>query len=184
MKYLALLLLLTAPANAAIVGNLGTNPNSAEGRFAVDIPTAGAFTDQITFQLSGAPEFLTIASVTNVFPNITDFITAFTGEVIAGTPAAPGAVVIGPVLATDNCGPDCQGFGGSALLAEGSYFLQLTGNAGGTSGFGGDLSVAAVPEASTWLMLLLGFAGIALRKTIRKKVREAFAPSLQVSGPK
>ena len=153
-------LVFVSPASAAIVDNLGVNPTSATGRFAQDIPVTGAFDDQITFQLVGGPEFLTIASVTNVFPNLSDFIANFTGEVVAGTPSAPTGIVIGPVAATDNCGPDCQGFAGSALLDPGSYFLDISGIAGGTSGYGGDLAVAAVPEVSTWAMMLLGFIGV------------------------
>jgi hypothetical protein len=148
------------PVHAAVVLDLGINPTSGTGRFSETIPVTGSFDDQITFQLVGGPQFLTIASVTNVFPNLSDFITGFTGEVVAGTPALPTGIVIGPVAATDNCGVDCQGFGGDAILPAGSYFLDLSGTAGGTSGYGGDLAVAAVPEASTWAMLLIGFLGV------------------------
>ena len=64
----AVLLLPGGGANAAIIANLGINPSSAQGDFS-NSPGGGAFEDQFTFQLVGGPLFLTIASVTNVFPS-------------------------------------------------------------------------------------------------------------------
>ena len=60
-------------ANAAVVDNLGINPTSATGDFSsgllgINGTGAGAFTDQVLFQLVGGPQFLTIASATNVYP--------------------------------------------------------------------------------------------------------------------
>ena len=63
----AVLLLPGGGANAAIIANLGVNPSSAQGDFS-NSPGGGAFEDQFTFQLVGGPQFLTIGSVTNVFP--------------------------------------------------------------------------------------------------------------------
>ena len=109
------------------------------------------FEDQFTFQLVGGPQFLSIASVTNVFAQPTDFITNFTAAV--WTVGADGIVnnaddvaVIGPVNATA-CPvvPNCQVAAGSALLNPGNFYLEFTGTGGGTSGYGGNLSVAAVP---------------------------------------
>ena len=161
------LLALATPAKATIIADLGINPNSGQGTFANSVG-GGGFNDQYTFQLVGAPAFLTIASVTNTFANgVDDFITGFTGSVLnSGPDGVPGGfddvTVIGPVAATANCGPSCQGFGGSAVLDAGSYYLNISGTGGNTSGYGGDLSVAAVPEPSTWAMLLLGFCGVGL----------------------
>ena len=74
------LLAMSTAGNAAVILDLGVNPTSAPGAF--DNTVGGAtFDDQYTFQLVGAPQFLTIASVTNVFPSPTDFITDFTGSV-------------------------------------------------------------------------------------------------------
>ena len=53
--------------------------------------------------------------------------------------------------------------GNATLGCVGGYYLQFTGTRGGTAGYGGDLTtaaVAAVPEPSTWAMMLLGFGGI------------------------
>ena len=100
----AVLLLPGAGANAGIIANLGVNPASSQGDFS-NSPGGGAFQDQFTFQLVGGPKFLSIASVTNVFPRATEFITNFTAAV--WTVGADGIVnnaddveVIGPVNAT------------------------------------------------------------------------------------
>ena len=156
------LLVMSTAGNAAVILDLGVNPTSAQGAFDQHRGRR-AFDDQFTFQLVGGPQFLTIASVTNVFPNPTDFITDFTGSVFqqVGVPGGGDDIlVIGPVAATANCGLDCQGFAGSALLNAGNYYLDLTGTGGGTSGYGGNLAVSAVPEPSTWAMMLLGFFGL------------------------
>jgi len=161
----ALLGLAASPVSAAVITNLGVNPTSATGAFANTVDGT-TFSDQYTFQLVGSPQFLTIASATNVFPRATDFITNFSGSVFQQVGAIGGGddiLVIGPVAATLNCGLSCQGFGGSAILAAGNYYLDISGTGGGTSGYGGNLSVASVtatPEPATWAMMLLGFAGI------------------------
>jgi hypothetical protein len=158
----ALLGLAASPASAAVVANLGVNPHSSQGAFQQS-PGGGAFDDQITFQLVGGPQFLTIASVTNTFSSPSDKISGFTGSVfqIVGVIGGGDDIqVIGPVAAAANCGPFCQGFFGSATLAAGNYYLDLSGTGGGTSGYGGNLSTAAVPEPSTWAMMILGFFGV------------------------
>jgi hypothetical protein len=144
-----MLLALASGANAAIIADLGVNPSSAQGDFS-NSPGGGAFSDQYTFQLVGGPVFFTIASVTNVFPNVTDFITGFTASVWLdlGAPGVGGGDVltIGPNAAVA-CPivPNCQFIAGSGLLDPGNYFLQFTGTGGGTSGYGGNLSTFAVP---------------------------------------
>ena len=156
------LLVMSTAGNAAVILDLGVNPTSSQGAFENTVGGA-TFSDQYTFQLVGGPQFLTIASVTNVFPSPTDFITDFTGSVFqqVGVPGGGDDIlIIGPVAATANCGLDCQGFAGSAILNAGNYYLDLTGTGGGTSGYGGDLAVSAVPEPSTWAMMLLGFFGL------------------------
>jgi hypothetical protein len=151
---IAAALLLSQPARADTVVSLGTNPNSGAGAFANTNPGTGAggsgpFTDIYTFNLVGGPQFLTIASVTNVFASVDQFITGFTGAVLNDGPnGVPGGgddfAVIGPVGATP-CVlvPNCQGFAGAALLNTGNYYLQITGSAGVNAGYGGNLSVAA-----------------------------------------
>lgn len=148
----AALCAMTVASPAAIIQDFGTNPTSAEGAFQHSLGTlTGAFSDQYTFNLSQSMT-LTIASVTNVFAQPSDFITNFTGAVLsAGANGVPGGgddvFVIGPVGATP-CPvvPNCQGFAGAAFLNAGNYFLDLSGVANGSSGYGGNLATfAAVP---------------------------------------
>ena len=177
----ALLGLAASPASAAIVTNLGIDPSSSAGNFS-NSPGGGVFEDQFTFQLIGGPQFLTIGSVTNVFPNPTDFITNFTAAVwtvgadnIVNT--ADDVAVIGPVNAGACALPNCQFAAGAALLSPGSFYLELTGIGGGTSGYGGNLSttqVGAVPEPSTWAMMILGFLGVGFMAYRRGNQNAAF----------
>jgi hypothetical protein len=174
----AAVLALTMPSKAATITNFGDDPTSAGGAFQHSLGSlVGLFSDQYTFHLTQAAT-LTIASVTNVFAQGSDFITGFNGSVIAGTPALPGGTVIGPVFASSPCGiiPFCQGFAGSAILAAGDYFLNIEGFANGTSGYGGNLATFAVPPevpipGAVWLFGT-GIAGLVLMQRRRKqKVR-------------
>ena len=178
----AAMMALALPANAAVMDNLGINPNSTTGAFSsIDFggtggTGSGPFRDQILFELVGGPAFLTIASATNVYPNTSDFITNFTGSVFfAGADGLPGGgddiQVIGPVLATAcPVTPNCQGFSGSTLLTlVGDYFLNLSGIGGGTSGYGGNLAVSQVPIPPALALFAAGLAGLGWL-TRRKKL--------------
>jgi hypothetical protein len=161
-KFALAAIALATPASAAIVGSLGIDPNLNVGR---TITGGGLFDDQYTFTLDN-PETITIVAILNTYPlgpGSSAFIADFTGEVVAGTPALPGVVVIGPELATSPCGAvaNCQSLGGIATLAAGDYFLDFSGDAGITAAYGGTINtVAAVPEASTWAMMVLGFCSL------------------------
>ncbi len=133
--------------HANIIADFGLNPTAAQGAFN-HAPTAGAFEDQYTFQLDRDLS-LTIASVTNVYPNSTDFITGFAGAVFnAGADGVPGggddSISFGPIGASP-CGLLCQGLSGAAILAPGRYYFQVSGTADQTSGYGGNLSTAPAP---------------------------------------
>jgi hypothetical protein len=152
------MLALSTATHADTVINLGVNPTSGAGAFANTNPGTGGggsglFGDTYDFQLIGGPQFLTIASVTNVFASPNQFITNLTGSVVSDGPngvrgGGDDFAVIGPVAATIGCGPipNCQGFAGAALLNPGGYYLLITGNAAADSGYGGNLSVAPVPS--------------------------------------
>lgn len=146
---------MTVAGNAVpvVIADLGINPTSANGHFSHDV-FGTTFEDLYTFQLVGGPQFITIASATNVFPGGTassDFITGFQGSVyqqLGGAPnPATDTLLFGPQLATLSCPPPggCQGLSGQATLNPGNYYLDLAGTGGGTSGYGGDLATVAVP---------------------------------------
>ena len=87
-----------------------------------------------------------------MFPNVTDFITNFTAGVWSVGPDGivnngDDVVVIGPVAATQGCGPivNCQFAAGTAILAAGAYYAEFTGTGGGTSGYGGNISTVPGP---------------------------------------
>jgi hypothetical protein len=183
----ALLAGLAAPANAAFVDNLGNNPNSATGHFSNSV-LGTTFVDDFTFTLSGSPQFVAFASATNDYAGATDFITNFTGRLFSfGADLLPFTADDFAVNAAATAHPcvdnpaNCQALSGSAILNAGGYYLQFTGTGGGTAGYGGDLTtaaIAAVPEPATWAMMLIGFAGVgymAMRK------RRQGAPSLRLA---
>lgn len=171
--------LAAVPANAAVVGNLGIDPTSSTGNFSNTVG-GGSFSDDYLFQLVGGPAFVTLASATNVFPggsSSSDFITNFTGEVID---LATNAVVLGPATG----GPcqvaptQCQVLSGSAILAAGNYELVISGIGGGTSGYGGNLAVSAVPLPPTLQMFIGGlllFGALFWLKNRNKGPISAFA---------
>ena len=143
----AALAAMTTAGNAAVVGDLGINPTSSAGAFSNQILPTGAFADQWTFQLVGAEQFLTIGSATNVFPQISDFITNFNGsvfEIVGAIGGADDILVLGPAFGGPGCGANCQIFGGSAILAVGDYYLNIAGTAGSTAGYGGNLAIVGV----------------------------------------
>ena len=140
--------LLVQPAKSAVIADLGVNPNSGNGAFNNSVGGA-LFSDQYTFQLVGGPQFVTIASATNVYPATTDFITGFSASVFLVVGAIGGGDdvrVLGPA-GPSACliSPNCQVIAGSALLNPGNYYLDISGQGGGTSGYGGNLAVAPVP---------------------------------------
>lgn len=168
----AALLAMTTASQASFVANLGNNPNSATGHFSNTV-NGTTFVDDFTFTLSGASQFVAFASATNDFVGgtaSTDFISNFTGQLLSfGADLLPFTAddfAVNPAATSHPCADNpgnCQELSGNALLAAGGYYLQFTGTGGGTAGYGGDLTtaaVAAVPEPSTWAMMLLGFLGI------------------------
>jgi hypothetical protein len=176
----------TTASPAAIVGNFGTDPTSAAGAFSNDPNGAGVggtFFDQYLFDISTDSTVL-VTNATNTFAagGITGpfGIQNFTGaiyEIVGAVDLLPGGNDIlrfGPQAAVLNPGGLSQSLNGIGEIAAGNYYLAIAGNAGSTAGYGGNLSVAAigaVPEISTWAMLLLGFSGMIVMGT-RTRRRE------------
>src|SRR4029077_3723117 len=142
---MALALCLVLPANAAII-DVGNNPTSATGHFSNAVG-GGLFTDYVTFNLTGGPQFVAFASATNDFTGPEDLITGFTGQLFlqVGVPGGGDDVAQNAAVAAVSCGTGCQVLAGTALLNTGNYYLELTGDGGGTAGYGGDITTRAVP---------------------------------------
>jgi hypothetical protein len=141
------------PAEANLVGSLGNNPTSATGHFSNSV-FGTTFSDDWTFNLVGFPQFVAFASATNDFASPTDFITGFAGQLWSFGPngvynnGLVDDLAVNPVALSHACTDNpatCQELSGNAILNSGGYFLRLTGTGGGTAGYGGDLTTAAVP---------------------------------------
>ena len=146
----ALALCLALPAQAVVI-DLGVNPTSSTGTFstAAGGDGSGPFEDQVTFELVGGPQFVTIANATNVFPRTTDFITDWEASIYLQVGPIGGAddvLLFGPQDAAPCVTiANCQQVGGTAILGAGTYYAEFTGIGGGTSGYGGNISTFAVP---------------------------------------
>src|SRR4029077_19385994 len=142
---MALALCLVLPANAAII-DVGNNPTSATGHFSNAVG-GGLFTDYVTFNLTGGPQFVAFASATNDFTEPEDLITDFTGQLFqqVGVPGGGDDIPFNAVVNATSCGTGCQVLSGTALLNTGNYYLELNGDGGGTAGYGGDITTRAVP---------------------------------------
>jgi len=182
-KLLLALTMLTAfasGAHALVIENLGVNPTSAQGDFSNSVGGT-TFEDQYTFQLVGGPQFVSIASATNVYTSSTstDFITNFAGQLfqqvgaidpdgVAGDDIGFGLIT---AVACPTSPTNCQILAGQRLLNTGNYYLEVTGTGGGTSGYGGNLSTFAVPgpAVGAGLPALLGALGLFGFNFLRRK---------------
>ena len=154
----AALLAFSGVANAALISNLGADPNVGISHTAI-----GGFTDDYTFTIT-QNSTITVVGLINTFAGglgSGQFIANFSASIFA---EPSNTLVLGPSDGTAGCGAIslCQSLSGSAVLGAGSYLLEVTGTGGANASYGGDITTVAgaVPEASTWAMLILGFAGI------------------------
>ena len=162
----AVMLAFTSAGNAALVANLGADPNAGVSHTAV-----GNFTDDYTFTLT-QDSTITVVGLINTFAGglgSGQFIANFAASIFE----EPGNnLVLGPVDGQTGCGAIllCQSLSGTATLGIGDYVLEVTGTGGANASYGGDITtVAAVPEPSTWAMMILGFAGIVVMAAKRRR---------------
>jgi hypothetical protein len=178
-------LAIAAPARAVVIGTFGINPTSAAGAFSNDPlgpGVGGLFTDQFTFDLIGAPVFVTVASATNTFAiggvNGPFGIVNFAAAIFETTDAIIGngddVLRFGPQFATLDPDGLSQSLSGTGIMFPGHYYLQLQGTAGTLAGYGGNLSVAAVPGPIAgagipgMLIAMAGLWGLARRRKERR----------------
>ena len=178
---LAALLLSAMPSSAVVVGDLGINPTSSTGAFSTnpvlnpgaELPT-GAFSQEWTFELVGGPAFITVASATNNFAGgAVDQITSFAAAIyrIVGDIGIVGGadeLVLGPANAAVFSSSQFLELAGT-ILSAGNYYLQFTGDAGESAGYGGTLSVAAVPVPAALPLFGAALAGLAALRYRRRR---------------
>lgn len=160
---------LSTGAQAQFVQNVGVNPTSATGTFNHAV-FGTTFQDFITFQLAGpAPQFIAFGTAENTFTQPSDFITGFVGQLFqqVGLPGGGDDIPVNPPVFAQGCPTNplgCQVLSGVATLPTGAYFLQLSGEGGGTSGYSGSVTTLAVPAplagvGALPLLALLGWLG-------------------------
>jgi len=160
-------------ALAAVVAATGGAANATALVYTVGDVTSGSFgdahikkgifTDTLAFTLGQAGDFS--ASLTSAATRLgKSGDLNFTSVVLTG--------VGGPYNFTIKNNDGTDGLTDSAvyngMLDAGSYLLTITGRSFGNAQFGGNttVTVAAVPEAATWLSMLCGFGliGAAARR--------------------
>ena len=139
-------------ANVTPLGNL--DPPQASDFGAIN--TTGAVTDAGTFFLTKSGVETALSATIAVFRQ--GSFTPGTLSLFTGSPFSGTLVDSAPLT-----------FGGSAytasfsdILGPGTYYAEITGNVNVRFlGVGGTVTTSsAVPEASTWAMLVLGFVGL------------------------
>ncbi len=144
-----------APSQAALVADLGTlGPGDAD--FTLSFESAGAFSNEYSFQVSEPVNIEAAATSFNIFGLLN--ISNFAGSLFEGTLASPGTE-----LATDT-GAFLTLFAGD-LASDTDYFFRVSGIADGLFGgvYQAEFEVSAVPLPPAAILLvsaLLALAGV------------------------
>jgi hypothetical protein len=175
-------LLLAAAAFAALASSASATVVTAGTGWAVDV------VDRAGFPSEGSLLTFTVASGTTDLFSLSDELVAgdvYTVSSVGGTSITTtsstfGARVVDFPTGLGNTTFDAAWTNASyshlqLTLGAGTYDLSVTGNGAGglPAHFGYRLDVAAVPEPSTWAMIVLGFAGIGFL-SYRRKGRGSF----------
>lgn len=169
-------LIAAAPAKAAVqiydlgVVALGSN-TTYEG-----VAGPGDFIEYIKFQLgfdgnASISYSSTSAQASGAINNgILDLFSCSTNCTGVALPAPTGGLLDSANLFNLTSTVQVAGLG-PLFLNDGSYYLRLTGSVNPSLAYTGTISVAsAVPEPSTWAMMLIGFAGLAFASSQRRKI--------------
>jgi hypothetical protein len=146
MKKLAIVAALTVASASsawAVGGPLTFVGNTASFSTTVN----GAFTDFWTFNVV-APGASAAASATNIAFNGAGGITSFAG-LLSAVNLTGSSTVTPPVVVNV-----LSGFTG--VLVPGAYSLRISGNAGASASYGGNVVLTPVPEPETYALMLAG----------------------------
>ncbi|GAA4761228.1 FxDxF family PEP-CTERM protein [Novosphingobium ginsenosidimutans] len=162
----------SANANAALVVNI----SGSSGSFGNASVTCAPLTAPCVFK--DVVSFVTPAGYRLVSATIT---TAWTGSTLAAQNLTnidfTSVKLNGNAFTLSPTGRKEDGYLFDLLITPGgNNTLEVSGLSGGGASYGGQLSFAAVPEPSTWLMMILGvgIAGAALRRR-RQTVKVSYA---------
>lgn len=149
------------PASAATTVTVKANPLNCAGPIC-SYEVSGS-TDQTSFSGSAKFDVPSLGSITGAVTSVRlDNVTDVEFSLVR---------LIAPDMSTIDFNLT-NGFLDIAYLAPssvmaGEYTILFEGTSGGNGSFGGNLSFGAVPEASTWAFMIVGFGlvGGALRRT-------------------
>jgi len=184
MKHLlistALLGALCAPASAALISveNIGSILNESLALPAEDTPGSGiGFAEFFEFTLP-TTEIVTVSmSDSGIgFQRITGGVLSLNTQTSTG----PGPLFIpaGSLIessALNNVLGGQEATVSPDILSAGSYFAELSGVSGSSPihlAVDGTVTAVSTPEASTWVMLALGFGAMAWGAATRRRVRQ------------
>ncbi|MFL9923678.1 FxDxF family PEP-CTERM protein [Herbaspirillum lusitanum] len=151
-------------AQAATTTTALTFNNSTTSNIGNTFTSAGSFTDNYTFSYTAgtfdvSSAVISISLGTTSVLGVSSFslTNTTTGAVYNSTSSSAGSLQYYTITASS--------------LTSGSYVLSVKGNVTGTSGgsYGGNISVSAVPEASTTAMMLGGLALVGFVATRRRR---------------
>ena len=161
----ASLLSTSAFATVTALGNL--DPENA-GAFGDTNPT-GPVTDAGTFDLTVSADTSVSATiaVTNRFQFTPGTVWLYEGSPFTGTLLASAPLTFSS-SAYDASFSD--------VLGPGTYYEEITGTINSRDlGVGGTVTTSAVPEASTWAMMALGFASLGFAVSRRSRASAVLA---------
>jgi PEP-CTERM motif len=170
------------PSRAALVYNLGTfTPSTVPATATMAKPGGdlGTFVDDYTFTATSM-SYLTNSSVTNNFAALGQQVSGLYIELFSGAPNT--GVSLETTIASYSSGATGGvQFGSLAgtVIGPGTYYVEIGGTTVGnistdTAHYGGSFSISAVPEPSTWAMMILGFIGVGFMAYRRKGSQGGF----------
>lgn len=124
--------------------------NGSTGVFGNDQVSASMFTDTLSFETPHNGQYLISGTLSSSYqPGAeADQDIDFTSVNLNGTDFASGSTGQFEFRYVQN------------VAALGTNLFSISGSSGDNSSYAGTLNIAAVPEPSTWLSMLIGFAGI------------------------
>jgi len=187
----------TSPARAVtVVGNAGAVSGADVNGTTIPFSTAlqgntnGSFATYVEFQVTGALPFtLNVtesATLSGNYKNLAGSIQLFQAAGPFSGNAAPTGVSLGaasPLSTIFVPGPHSTvltavefGVGSASPLNHGYYFAEISGTGAKTpagvlafTSLSGAITASAVPEPSTWALMLLGFSGVAFLGARRRQ---------------